>query len=161
MLPSAVTKITTDPATPSTPAQAAQPAGTFPKVNANTVLVNATTGQQSPAGLPMAASTILARLAAGNIVAATVAQIKTLLAYALGDLGVIAASTIVGNNTGGSAAPAALTASQTAALLAGTTPKTGTDTIALAKLTLTGANGSYSITFVNGLVTSTSYTPPT
>lgn len=42
-------------------------------------------------GLAMAASTFVARLAAGNIVAATVAQVKTLLAYALSELtGVLA-----------------------------------------------------------------------
>ncbi len=46
---------------------------------ANTVLVNATTGSATPTALAMGASTILARLAAGNIVAATPAEMRTLL----------------------------------------------------------------------------------
>lgn len=46
---------------------------------ANTVLSNATAGAAAPSELAMGASTILARLAAGNIVAATPAQIVTLL----------------------------------------------------------------------------------
>ncbi len=46
---------------------------------ANTAKVNATAGSANPTNIAMAASTFLARLASGNIVAATVAQIKTLL----------------------------------------------------------------------------------
>lgn len=46
---------------------------------ANTVKVNATAGAAAPSDLAMAASTILARLASGNIVAASVAQIQSLL----------------------------------------------------------------------------------
>lgn len=47
----------------------------------------------TPVALTMGASTILARLATGGIVAATVAQIKTLLAYALSELsGVLGAT---------------------------------------------------------------------
>lgn len=46
---------------------------------ANTVLVNATAGAASPTAVAMGASTVLARLAAGNIVAATVAEMQTLL----------------------------------------------------------------------------------
>ena len=46
---------------------------------ANTVKANATNGADNPTDLAFAASTVLARLAAGNIVAATVAQMQTLL----------------------------------------------------------------------------------
>jgi hypothetical protein len=46
---------------------------------ANTVKVNATAGSENPTDLAMAASTILARLASGDIVAATVAQLNALL----------------------------------------------------------------------------------
>lgn len=90
---------------------------------ANTVKANATNASAVPTDVAMATSTILARLASGNLGAQTPANV--------------------------------------AALLAGTTPKTGTDTIALAKLTSGGANGGYAITFVNGLVTATTYTAPT
>jgi hypothetical protein len=48
--------------------------------DANTVL--AATTDNTPAAVTMAASTILARLASGNIKGATVAEIKTLLAFA-------------------------------------------------------------------------------
>ena len=48
---------------------------------ANTVLANQTAGAAVPTAVVMAASTILARLAAGNIVAATSAEMKTLLGY--------------------------------------------------------------------------------
>lgn len=156
VLPNAVTQITAVTATPAAPAPPSQPAGTFPSTAANTVLANATTGSAPPAGLAMAASTFLARLASGNIVAATVAQVKTLLAYVIGDLGAIAAGAIVGNNGGVAAAPAALTGAQTAAVIAGSAPFTGT--VALAKLTpTTGTDGS--LTVVNGLITA--YTAPT
>ncbi|KKK64962.1 hypothetical protein LCGC14_2978950, partial [marine sediment metagenome] len=47
--------------------------------NANTLLT--ANSDDTPIALTMAASTILARLASGNIVAATVAEMKTLLAY--------------------------------------------------------------------------------
>lgn len=46
---------------------------------ANTVKVNPTTGTADPSDLAMGASTMLARLAAGNIVAATPTQIRTLI----------------------------------------------------------------------------------
>lgn len=52
--------------------------------DANTIL--AATTDNTPAALAMGASTILARLASGNIIAATVAQIKTLLALAFSDI---------------------------------------------------------------------------
>jgi len=48
---------------------------------ANTVLANQTAGVAVPTAVAMAASTILARLASGNIVAASTAEMKTLLAY--------------------------------------------------------------------------------
>ncbi len=54
--------------------------------------VPAASGSTSLADLAMGASTILARLAAGNIVAATPAELKTLLAIAQGDVtGLVAA----------------------------------------------------------------------
>jgi hypothetical protein len=49
------------------------------QMDANTVKSNATGSTADASDLAMAASTILARLASGNIVAATIAQIKTLL----------------------------------------------------------------------------------
>lgn len=60
------------------------PVATVPLVDlanqaANSVVVNATGSSAAPTALNMAASTMLARLAAGNIVAASVADIKTLL----------------------------------------------------------------------------------
>jgi hypothetical protein len=51
---------------------------------ANTVKVNPTTGTADPSDLAMGSSTVLARLAAGNIVAATPAQIRTLINVADG-----------------------------------------------------------------------------
>ncbi len=48
----------------------------------------------------------------------TPAQLKTDLAMAIGDLAAIATMTLVGNNTGGSATPTALTAAQAKTLLA-------------------------------------------
>lgn len=53
-------------------------------LDANSVLY--ATADDTPAALAMAASTILARLASGNIVAATPAQLKTLLAIVSGDV---------------------------------------------------------------------------
>ncbi len=53
-------------------------------LNANSVLYATT--DDTPAALAMGASTILARLASGNIVAATPAQLKTLLAIAIADV---------------------------------------------------------------------------
>lgn len=128
---------------------------------ANTVKANPTNASSTPADVAMPASSFLARLAAGNIVAATVAQVKTLLAYVIGDLGNIAAGSLVGNNTGGGAAPAALNAGQAATLLAGGSPFSGSVTAALAKLTVTGTNGSLQITVNNGLVTALVYVAPT
>lgn len=52
--------------------------------DANSVVIAVT--DNTPVALPFAASRIFARLASGDIVAATVAQIKTLLAYAAADL---------------------------------------------------------------------------
>jgi hypothetical protein len=49
---------------------------------ANTVKVNATNATANPTDLAMASSTFLARLASGDIVAATVAQVMTLLGIA-------------------------------------------------------------------------------
>lgn len=53
---------------------------------ANTVKTNNTGSAAAPSDLALSASTFLVRLAAGNIVAGTVAQVKTLLAYAYGDI---------------------------------------------------------------------------
>lgn len=59
-------------------------------LNANSVLYATT--DDTPAALSMGASTMLARLATGNIVAATPAQIKTLLSIAMADVtGLVAA----------------------------------------------------------------------
>jgi hypothetical protein len=48
---------------------------------ANTIKSNPTAGTTDPSDLVMAASTVLARLASGNIVAATSGEMKTLLGY--------------------------------------------------------------------------------
>lgn len=55
-------------------------------ITAESLLANATSSSALPVALAMAASTILARLAAGHVVAATPAQIKTLLAITAGDV---------------------------------------------------------------------------
>ena len=52
------------------------------KMAANTAKVNATNASASPTDLAMGASTTLARLASGNIVAATPVQLTTMLAAA-------------------------------------------------------------------------------
>lgn len=69
---------------------------------ANTAKANATGSAAAPADLAFAASTIFARLAAGNIVAATVSQIKTLLALAYSDISGL--GTAAQSNTGTSGA---------------------------------------------------------
>ncbi len=51
---------------------------------ANAVKVNATASTANPTDVAMAASTILARLASGDIVAATTTEIRTLLALVIG-----------------------------------------------------------------------------
>ncbi len=51
---------------------------------ANTVKINATASTANPTDLAMAASTIIARLASGDIVAATTTEIRTLLALVIG-----------------------------------------------------------------------------
>lgn len=55
-------------------------------MEANTVKVNATGALASPTNLAIAASTILARLASGNLKACTPSEIKTLLAIGVADL---------------------------------------------------------------------------
>jgi hypothetical protein len=62
---------------------------------ANTVKVNATGATANAADLAMPASTMLARLASGDIVAADVAQIKALLAYVAGDITGVATSPLI------------------------------------------------------------------
>jgi hypothetical protein len=52
----------------------------------NQVLLNDTTGTADPRGLSMGASTILARLASGNIIAATITQILDLIGSTRGSL---------------------------------------------------------------------------
>lgn len=72
-------------------------------LDANSVLY--ATADDTPAALAMAASTILARLASGNIVAATPAQLKTLLAIASGDVsGLGGAATLNVGTTAGTVA---------------------------------------------------------
>ncbi len=72
---------------------------------ANTAKVNATTGSAAPTDLAFAASTIFARLAAGNIVAATVAQIKTLLAIAYADVSGLGTAAQATTGTSGATVP--------------------------------------------------------
>lgn len=55
------------------------------QMDGNTVKVRANSAAGAPQDLSMGSSTILARLAAGDIVAASVSQIKTLLAIAISD----------------------------------------------------------------------------
>jgi uncharacterized protein YjlB len=75
---------------------------------ANTINGNPTASSAAPQAIAMAASTMLARLASGDIVAATPAQIKTLLAVALSDLTTQAANTVVANATASTAVPTAV-----------------------------------------------------
>jgi hypothetical protein len=75
---------------------------------AETFLANATSGVAVPTALAVAEQTLIGRITSGHIVGLTVAQIKTLLAYAIGDLATIATDTVLTNSTAGSAAPAAL-----------------------------------------------------
>lgn len=63
----------------------------------NRVKVNATASTGVPTDLAMPASTFLARLASGNIVAATVAQVKSLLALVVGDVSGAAGLTQTGH----------------------------------------------------------------
>lgn len=152
----------------TSPPTGSQPSGSVDNnalapMAANTVKVNATGASAQPQDLPAAASRILARLASGNIIWATVAQIKTLLAYAIGDLASIASGTILGNNGGAPAAPAALTGAQAAALIVGTgTPVNASGTIPLAKITpVSGTDGSIVYTIANGVITQWTVTNPT
>jgi len=93
---------------------------------ANTVKVNATGISTDPADLAFVASTVFARLASGNIVAATPAQMKTLLSYVTtsDNLSVLAATTsaqlagVISDETG------------SGALVFGTSPTIVTPTIA-------------------------------
>jgi hypothetical protein len=82
-----------------------------------TIAANAVTNAKAA---QMAADTIKGNNTSGTANAAdlTVAQIKTLLAYAIGDLANIADQRIVGNNSGGSGPPITLTAAQVKTLLA-------------------------------------------
>lgn len=77
----------------------------LPSQAANTALVNATGSSASPAELSFSASTIFARLAAGNIVAATVAQIKTLLAIANTDVSGLGTASTKNTGTSGNTVP--------------------------------------------------------
>ena len=72
--------------------------GSMDDIPADTLVGNNTASPAAPAAL-------------------TVAQVKTLLNYAIGDLANIAADTLAGNNTASPAAPAALTVAQVKTLL--------------------------------------------
>ena len=74
----------------------------------DTVLANAAAIPAIPAEIAVAEQTVLGRITGGHIVALTVAQQKTMLAYAIGDLAVIATDTVVANNTAGNSVPLAI-----------------------------------------------------
>lgn len=87
-------------------------------MNGNTVKVNNSGGAGVPSDLQMTTNTVLGRQG-GNIVSAQVAtgQIAD-SAITLGKMDLLAANSIIGNNTGSPATPIALTAAQTKTLLA-------------------------------------------
>lgn len=78
-----------------------------------------------------------------------------------GQLATVPAKTLKGNATAATAFVQDMTPAQAAGVLATTTPYTGTVTVALAKLTSTGANGSLIVSTVNGLVVALTYSAPT
>jgi len=74
----------------------------------DTVLANAAAIPAIPAEIAVAEQTVLGRITGGHIVALTVAQQKTMLAYAIGDLASVAANTVMVNATAGAAVVTAM-----------------------------------------------------
>lgn len=77
---------------------------------ANSVKANATTGTANPTDVAISPDRLVGRAAAvnaGNLTGLSATETKALLAIAYGDLPAIADKTVVGNASGGSAAPTA------------------------------------------------------
>ena len=114
---------------------------------ANTAIVNATAGAAVPTAVALGASTVLCRLAAGNIVAAKItgAEIDAAAAIALTQLAAQAALTFTVNATNAAAAPTALAlaANQILAVTAG--PLIGA--LAIARKTVLGASATVLTTY--------------
>ena len=70
---------------------------------AESVLANNTGSATTPVAIALGEQTLLGRITGGHVVGLTVTNIKTLLAYAIGDLTTVAANTVMVNATAGSA----------------------------------------------------------
>jgi hypothetical protein len=82
--------------------------GDLAVIATDTVLANNTAGDAAPVAIAVPAQTVIGRITGGHVVALTVAQQKTMLAYTFADFATVADATLMGNNTGGAAAPAAI-----------------------------------------------------